>query len=161
MGTLLKTGLLGTGALALAACATGLLRHDRPAVLTDPTPRSHAELVRLVRAELNGAPVTIADDALTRDSLLIIERARPRDAEGRPLVGRETERPERFRLVRNGTRCILVHEATGERRVLASATCVPQQAPGSQVSRHEAGQDSPSPEPEEEKAGTRGPSRQR
>lgn len=121
---------VAAGALALAACPKGSSQHDLPAVLTNPTPQSHAEIVRLVSGALNGAPLTIADDALTRDSVLIIERSRPRDAEGRPLVGRETGRPERFRLVKNGARCILVHEGTSERWVLAAATCAPERAPG-------------------------------
>jgi hypothetical protein len=122
--------VVAAGAAVLAACPKGSSQHDLPAVLTNPTPQCHAELVRLVSGALNGASVTIADDALTRDSVLIIERARPRDAEGRPLVGRETGRPERFRLVKNGARCILVHEGTGERWVLASATCSPERASG-------------------------------
>jgi hypothetical protein len=130
MGPRLAAAAVAAGAVALAACPKGSPQHDLPAVLTNPTPESHAELVRLVSGALNGASVTIADDALTRDSLLIIERARPRDAEGHPLVGRETERPERFRLVKNGARCVLVRESTGERWVLASATCSPEPTSG-------------------------------
>jgi hypothetical protein len=126
MGHPLTTALAVAGAIAMAACPRGSPPHDRPAVLTNPTPESHAELARLVRDALNGAPLTIADDALTHDSWLIIERARARDAEGRPLVGRETDRPERFRLVRNGSRCILVQEGTGRRWTLASVTCAPE-----------------------------------
>jgi hypothetical protein len=126
----MAAGAVALAAVALAACPKGSSQHDLPAVLTNPTPQSHAELVRLVSGALDGAPVTIADDALTRDSLLIIERARPRDAEGRPLVGRETGRPERFRLVKNGARCVLVHEGTSERWVLAAATCEPERPSG-------------------------------
>lgn len=74
---------------------------------------------------MKGAPVTIADDALTREDTLIIERARPRGADGVPLSGRETGRPEHFRLMKNGSRCVLVHERTGKRFRLKSATCAP------------------------------------
>ena len=113
------------GILALASCQTRSARGDVPALLTNPTAQSRAELVRVVSSALNGAPLTLADDALTRDSALIIERARPRDAEGMPLTGRDMGRPEHFRLVKNGSRCVLVQERTGRRWTLASATCSP------------------------------------
>jgi len=110
------------GALSLAVCAS-ISRRDVPAVLTNPTAESRAALARAVSGALHGAPVTIADDALTRDSTLIIERARPRTPDGVPLSGRETGRPERFRLVKDGSRCVLVHERTGKRWTLKAATC--------------------------------------
>jgi hypothetical protein len=107
--------------LWLAGCAHAA--HDVPALITNPTAESRAELLRLVSRALNGASLTIADDALTRDSTLIIERARVRDASGVPLTGRDTGRPERFRLVKNGTRCVLVHEGSGRRWALSSTAC--------------------------------------
>lgn len=95
-------------------------------MIANPTAESHAELVRVVSRALNDAPLTIADDALTRDSTLIIERVPPRDAAGVPLSGRERGRPEHFRLlVKNGSRCELVHERSGRRWTLESATCSP------------------------------------
>ena len=110
-------------ALSLAFCATVSARQDLPAVLTNPTPESRAALLRAVSGALHGAPVTLADDALTRDSTLIIERAERRTPGGVPLSGRETGRPEHFRLVKNGSRCVLVHERTGGRWTLKAATC--------------------------------------
>ena len=80
---------------------------------------------RIVRGALPGRAITLADDALTRDSTLMLERAPARTAEGVPLSGRETARPERFRLVKTGARCVLVHERAGRRFTLASATCEP------------------------------------
>ena len=113
------------GLLCLAACAKLSPQSDLPAVITSPNPKSRAELVRVVRQALNGAPLTIADDALTRDSTLIIERAPARGAEGAPLGGRDSGRPEHFRLVQNGSRCVLVHEASGKRFTLPSVSCWP------------------------------------
>lgn len=113
------------GIMSAAACAPVSAQRDVPAVVTSPTPESRAELARVVGRALHGAMVTIADDALTRDSALIIERGWARDARGVPLNGRETGRPEHFRLVRNGSRCVLVHERTGKRFTLSSVTCVP------------------------------------
>ena len=74
---------------------------------------------------LHGAPVTLADDALTHQSLLIIERTQARDASGVPLSGREFGRPEQFQLVRSGTRCILIQVSTGKRWTLANTQCAP------------------------------------
>ena len=113
------------GALTLAACVTTSGRRDLPAVLTNPTAQTRADLARAVSGALHGAPITLADDALTRDSTLIIERAQARAPDGVPLSGRETGRPERFRLVKSGSRCVLVHERTGERWTLQAATCAP------------------------------------
>ena len=113
------------GMLSVAACAPVSAQRDVPAVVTSPTPESRAELARAVGRALKGAAVTIADDALTRDSELIIERGWARSAKGVPLNGRATGRPEHFRLVKNGSSCVLVHERTGKRFTLASATCAP------------------------------------
>ena len=99
------------------ACTSTFAQPDAPAIIVKPTPASRAELAQAVSSELNGAPVTLADDALTRDSLLIIERAH--------LSGRDFDRPEHFRLVKAGEHCALVHERTGKRTTLASTTCQP------------------------------------
>jgi hypothetical protein len=74
---------------------------------------------------MNGASVNLADSVLTSDDVLIVDRVVRRDARGVDLNGRETGRPEHFRLVKSGSRCVLVHERTGRRRTLKSATCSP------------------------------------
>ncbi|HEY8521922.1 MAG TPA: hypothetical protein VIN61_17755 [Gammaproteobacteria bacterium] len=110
---------------AVAACANGpaSAEPEVPAVIVDPTPQTRAELAGVISAAL-GAPVTLADDALAGGSVLVVERREPRDAQGRPLSGRSLEAPERFRLVLDRGRCVLVREATDERFPLA-ATCAP------------------------------------
>ena len=110
---------------SLAACAKVSPARDVPAVITGSTPESRAELLRVVKEALHGAPLTLADDALTRESTLIIERARARAPDGTPLTGRDTGRPEHFRLVENASQCVLVHEGSSRRFVLVSATCAP------------------------------------
>lgn len=92
-------------------------------MITSPTPESRAELVRVMREALHQAQVSLADDALTQDSVLIIERARVRRPDGTPALGRDMGRPERFRLVEVGSRCDLVHERSGRRFTLSRATC--------------------------------------
>ena len=107
----------------LSTCASA--QPDVAAVINKPTKESRAELTQAVSIALNGAPVTLADDALTQDSVLIIERTRPRDANGVRLSGRDLDKPEHFRLVKMGKHCALVHERTGKRTTLASTTCLP------------------------------------
>ena len=111
--------------LLAAACATVPRAPEVAAVITDPTDESRAELRRVVSEALHGAPLTLADDALTRESTLIVERGRARGPDGTPLQGRDMGRPERFRLVKDGSRCVLVHEGNGHRFPLSSATCTP------------------------------------
>lgn len=101
--------------LLLTSCKTGTVRDDVPALIVDPTTASRAELRRAVADALNIGEVTIADDALTRDSVLIIEPAR--------LMGRDFRRPEHFRLVLSGSTCALVHQESGRRYELAATTC--------------------------------------
>ena len=103
--------------LSLTTCAPGLAQPDVAALIDRPTADSRAELTRAVSRALNGAPVTLADDALTRESSLIIEKAH--------RLGRDFDKPERFRLVKAGKQCVLVHERTGMRTLLASASCQP------------------------------------
>jgi hypothetical protein len=120
------TSMVGVaGTLLVAGCHPRLAPPDVPAVLSSPTAQSHAELVRVVSAAMNGAPVTVADNALTADGTLIVERAQHHGAKDMNLSGRETGRPEHFELVKSGSRCVLVHQGTGRRWTLESATCTP------------------------------------
>ena len=94
-------------------------------MIATPTDVSRAELRDVVAAAFNGRSVTLADDALTRDSVLIVERREARDPEGRPLDGRARDLPERFRLVLRGSTCELVRESDGQRWPLRRTDCVP------------------------------------
>jgi len=120
----LAVRVLGVG-LSLSGCATVAPARDVPAVITSPTPQGRAELVRVVSQALRAAPVTLADDALVHENTLLVERARARGADGAPLTGRDPGRPEHFRLVKNGSRCVLVHEDSGRRFSLVAVTCAP------------------------------------
>lgn len=119
---LLRT-LPAVGALLLSACTLSQAQEEVPAVITHPTPASRAELSRAVSEALQSTPVTLADDALTNTSSLFIERTPRRDAAGRLLNGRELRRPEKFRLVKQGDQCVLVHENSAARRRLEAVSC--------------------------------------
>jgi hypothetical protein len=108
-------------------CAAALLSataQERPAVIVNPTAETRAALLVAVRSALGGAEVTLADDALTRENVLIVERTGRRDTAGRRLQGRELGRPERFRLVKSGSSCVLIHERTGHRIPLEHTECL-------------------------------------
>jgi hypothetical protein len=111
--------------LSLGACWTPPIGApvETPAVIVEPTAESRAALAKAVSTAMNGAPVALADDALTRSSTLVIERVRPRDASGRPLDGRDVGVPERFTLLKRGERCVLLNEGTGRELVLERTVC--------------------------------------
>jgi hypothetical protein len=115
--------------LLAAACGT-LTAQEQPALIAAPTAESRAELTRVVSAAFNGQPVTLADDALTRESALTIERRTPPGAQGRAATGRTIEAPARLRLVLRGARCFLVSEADGREWELNETNCVPAPAGG-------------------------------
>jgi hypothetical protein len=98
-----------------------------PAVVAEPGAQARAELAAAVSSALGGVPVRLADDALTRESTLVLERAKHRDASGLPVQGREMGTPERFHLVKSGPDCVLIHEGSGRRFSLHETTCAPLQ----------------------------------
>lgn len=110
-------------ALLLTACKHTATGHDVPARLSAPTAESRAELRAAVASALNSEDVLLADDALTRSSVLIIDR-NPRGRIGQqPINGRILSPPERFQLFLSNGRCILVHDKSGKRRVLKHSEC--------------------------------------
>jgi hypothetical protein len=112
-------------AVALTAACGSIAAQERPAVIAAPTEQSRAELLGVVTSAFNGRPVALADDALTSESVLIVERLEPRDAQRRPLDGRARTVPEHFRLVLRGSSCELVRQSDGRRWSLTRTDCVP------------------------------------
>jgi hypothetical protein len=110
-------------AVAPAACGT-LGAQEQPALIAAHTDQSRAELTRIVSTAMNGQPVTLADDALTRESQLTIERRTPAGEQGRAATGRTFEAPQRLNLVLRAGRCLLVR-ADGREWELTEARCVP------------------------------------
>ena len=122
--SLFRGGLLAIAVLAPMACGT-LAAQERPAVIASPSAASRAELASVVSAAMNGQPVTLADDALTRDSMLALERRTPPGPQGRATTGRTLEAPAQLRLVLRGTQCVLVRVADGREWRLDETRCVP------------------------------------
>lgn len=114
---------LATALVTLPASRAWAEPWGAPAVITHPTAASHADLERAVSFALHSMHVRLADDALTREDLLIVARAQARDSRGLPLNGRQIERPQHFRLLRRRSQCVLVHVESGKARVLKHTTC--------------------------------------
>jgi len=108
---------------AVPACRASPAPPAVPARITPATAASRADLELAVRQALGGAPVRLAPDALTRGSLLIIGRAQARTVNGVALNGRELGRPQHFRLLMRGARCVLLHIETGRSRPLPHTSC--------------------------------------
>lgn len=111
--------------LMLVACQaqTIAMPAETPAVLVQSSDAARTEVHMTVARMLNAPSVTVADDALLHDSLLIIEKVRPRDAQGVQLSGRDFDKPEQFRLIKTGQACVLVRLRTGARETLRQSQC--------------------------------------
>jgi hypothetical protein len=106
------------------ACST-LSAQEQPALIAAPTEASRAELARVVTAAVGGQNITLAGDALTRESVLTLERRTPPGPQGQAATGRTIEEPTQFRLVLRGSRCFLVRQTDGSEWELREAMCVP------------------------------------
>ena len=110
-------------AMTLAACKNVAPDTDQAAVIVDADAASRAALQHTINAALH-TDVTLADDALTDTSVLIIERKMPQSIEGSPAQGRNMEMSIQFRLVTDGANCILVDQRDASRHILADTRCV-------------------------------------
>jgi hypothetical protein len=109
-------------AVVLIACAGRPPEDPVPAVLV-ATDESTRDTIAEVITQALGREVTLAPDALTRSSRLLIEPVRARDGAGRLLQGLETRAPESFQLSKRGDTCVLTHERTGRAYVLHTVRC--------------------------------------
>jgi hypothetical protein len=118
--------LLGS-CLSAADGATGLA--EQPAVITNPSAATRAELLKIIRGALRNGQLMLADDALLSSSVILIERTRRVDPSGLLANGRELGRPEQFALVRRGEKCILIQSRTQARWILHQSWCRPVEPP--------------------------------
>ena len=114
--------LTGTG------CQTVVDDYDRPARIVTPDARSRAALQAAVNSAL-GTNVILSDSALTDSSVLTIENMPPPTMENPMPRGRVMKLPIQFRLVVNGTDCVLVNQQDRSRYLVPNTSCEPEQAP--------------------------------
>ena len=108
---------------AVAACQTvATAAEEKPARIVNADDASRAALQTTVNDILN-TQVLLADDALTDSSLLVIERNPPRTLQNPNPRGLIMETPIQFRLVINGSDCILIDERDSARYELRSTAC--------------------------------------
>jgi hypothetical protein len=115
-------------ALALCLVAVGACKNvapdaDQPAVIVNADDASRAALQQTINLLLE-TDVLLADDALTSTSLLTIERKIPQSIDGSPAQGRNMEMPFQFRLVTDGSNCVLIDQRDSSRHLLANTRCV-------------------------------------
>ncbi|MBW1762100.1 MAG: hypothetical protein JRG67_12855 [Deltaproteobacteria bacterium] len=109
-------------AVGVGGCRSVATEHDRAARIIHADDASRAALQRAVNDALN-TNVTLANNALTESSLLIIERSLPRSMQSLPAQGRNMEVPIQFRLVINRKDCILIDQRDRSRYELENTTC--------------------------------------
>lgn len=113
---------------ALAACGSlNASDQEVPAVIVGMTPEARTELQRVLVEASNGAPVTIAENAFSESSQLILEQGRLADSSQRLLSGRDLGKPRIFTLVSRSGDCWLVRNEDGQRWQLNSIKCIPEQ----------------------------------
>ena len=116
--------LAATLSMSLHGCRkkTVPTAQEQPARIVETDAASRAALQNAVHAALH-TQVTLADDALTKTSVLIIERNPPRSLRGHPAQGRIMEAPIQFRLVRHGEDCVLIDQRDSARYPLENTRC--------------------------------------
>ena len=110
--------------LLLPGCGNSVEKRESAAVIVNPTAESRAELERIIAAALNRVSIILADDALTLDSELIIDRKAPQNLQNNWVMGRRIEKPHRFYLKTEDKNCFLVQESNNNRWLLKNAQCV-------------------------------------
>jgi hypothetical protein len=109
---------------AIAACGTPAVQPEYPALLTNPSPTTLLEIEQTISTAMDGAKVSIAEDALTTSSQLTIEQSMLRSIDQQPEMGRNLGRPDQFQLLIDGPQCVLVHDKTGLHWLLKTVECV-------------------------------------
>jgi len=118
-----KSGAVIAGAvLAFTGCQTMATGEDVAALISNPGADSHQALQETVNKLLH-VEVALADDALTESSVLTVQRNPPRTIQGQAATGRNMEMPLQFRLVMNGSDCILIDQRDESRHKLENTTC--------------------------------------
>lgn len=115
------------GLMSVIACQHLQTGADQPALLLDATPALQAQISAALTDALGVAP-TIAADAFTHSSLLVIEPEVVAGGRNRAASGRTLEaRVQRFRLVVNNGVCSLTRPQGRWRMELLQARCVVEQ----------------------------------
>lgn len=97
-----------------------------PALLSNSSTESIAELQVAIASLLKVEEVLIADDAFTQSSRLSLSRAPHTDPNGQLIMGRNFEMPDMIQLLVQGEQCFVYHEESDQHRSLALSKCIPE-----------------------------------
>lgn len=97
--------MLSTVLLA-SACKTLDPAQAKPAIITNPSAETTAELSKVVSTIFHGRPVTLAQDVLTNTNILTIQIAEHKK-DGLPVMGSIEEMPRQFQLLKHEDGCYL------------------------------------------------------
>ncbi|WP_444946183.1 hypothetical protein ACJJIP_02810 [Microbulbifer sp. VTAC004] len=110
MKALITTKLLLIALVCLACGVQRVSESLQPALIDEMSPQAHSELQRVVSQAMGGIQVTVGVEALTYESLLVVELGRKQMRS----IGREYSRPTKFQLVSDGDRCLLERLTDGK-----------------------------------------------
>ncbi|RTR39134.1 hypothetical protein EKG38_09415 [Shewanella canadensis] len=95
-----------------------------PALLSDSSTDSKAELQHAIASLLKAEEVLIADDAFMQSSRLSLSRAPHTDPSGQLIMGRNFEMPDVVQLFIQGEQCFVYHEESDQHRPLPLSKCI-------------------------------------
>ncbi|ACV26448.1 hypothetical protein [Kangiella koreensis] len=108
--------------LLASACKTIEPDQAKPAVITNPSAETTAELTKVVSTIYNGRPVTLAQDVLTDTNILSIQIAEHKK-DGLPVRGRIEEMPRQFQLLKHEDDCYLYDSQNDTLYPLSTVQC--------------------------------------
>lgn len=94
-----------------------------PATLTSVSLSQKASIAEVISAWYGGIDITLADNVFTDSSELSIERKVHKDDRGLPIEGRHDNPVFTFSLLKQGEKCVLRNNQTGETQVIEGLSC--------------------------------------
>ena len=114
--------------LLLAGCSLQAqdlrINEASPALLSDSSLESQAELQQAIASLLKAEEVLIANDAFMQSSRLSLSRAPHTDPNGQLIMGRNFEMPDMVQLFIQGDQCFIYHEESDQYRPLPLSKCI-------------------------------------
>lgn len=113
-------------AIAASGCAATAAQPAVAARLVQPASAACIAQAEVFAAAQTGQRVTLGSNAFSIGDELVLERSMPRDAQGRPLDGRQLPTPPQvFKLSQRGAVCVMSHPASERSVELKACACVP------------------------------------
>ncbi|MCG9754048.1 hypothetical protein L1D40_02260 [Shewanella insulae] len=118
--------LLGCSLQAQDAALPAPVPAPVPAIISEPSAESLTELEAAIAKLLQIDKVTLAADAFTQNSRLVLERHPHRDPNGQLLMGRSFELPQIVQLWISGDECFVADTEEHRSAPLTVTRCTPE-----------------------------------